>query len=508
MASADVLVAAKGTKVTGSRLAVSSQLPHAVEAFYGIPYARVPRRFAAAETIALDGAGDIDARRQAPEQPQAEAAPHQMQEDLLRLNVFRLAAQQDQTRPKTPAPVVVYMHGGCFNFGSPLDREWPSFLAQGGREVLVVTPGYRLGPLGFLAGQSEQANLGLADQRLAVEWTVAWIGVFGGNGADLTLMGWSAGAHSIGHHLLSPSPLPFTRAILESGSPTSRSVMSSSHSRVVSQQASFAAHAAALSGSTASLAALPLGPLLRASSAVWEENEAALTWPFQPVVDPRCATLPASPLRLWHALLHSSRPRNLSVLTGFCSNEGTAFVPPDTTLRHFFSSLLPDLASTHLRGLEALYACVAPDDRLAAAYGDYAYKAPVLHTAHMLSLAGGRVYLYEHAVAPGFHGGQLPLVAASVEAPGQRRIAQAMNSRWAAFAAGQPLDWPVFQSPFTGAGLGELLVFGHGNDEALGGDNEGVPVGSRCLTAREMQICRFWWEHMDLSHGKGLRAGL
>ncbi|PHH59871.1 hypothetical protein CDD81_2421 [Ophiocordyceps australis] len=504
MASQDVLVTAKGTKVTGTRLAASPELPQAVEAFYGIPYARVPRRFAAAEAMGLEGAGDIDATRPGPEQPHAWAADH-VQEGVLRLNVFGLATRQG---PRQGVPVVVYLHGGAFNHGSPLDRDWPSFVAQGGREMLIVAPGYRLGALGFLAGRSEQANLGLDDQRLAVQWTMAWIGVFGGNSADLTLMGWSAGAHSVGHHLLSPSPLPFKRAVLESGSPTSRSVLASNHSRVVTQQASLAAYAAARTGSNAPLGALPLQPLLQAAKAVWEENDAALTWPFQPVVDARCATLPASPLRLWHSALHSGRARNLHMLTGFCSHEGTAFVSPAVPLRLFFATLLPGLLGAHLDRLDALYACIDPKERLAAAYGDYAYKTPVLHTAHMVSLAGGRVYLYEYAVAPALHGGQLPLVAPSVKPPGQRRIAHAMNSRWSAFVSGQAPDWPLFQSPFNGSGSGELLVFGRANDESLGGSNQGVPLETRCLTAREMQLCRFWWDHMDLSLANGPKASL
>lgn len=65
-------------------------------------------------------------------------------------------------------------------------------------------------------------NQGLYDQALALEWIHHNIGAFGGDSQRITLFGESAGAASIGFHLLSPrSRSLFTNAILESGGPTS-----------------------------------------------------------------------------------------------------------------------------------------------------------------------------------------------------------------------------------------------------------------------------------------------
>lgn len=96
-------------------------------------------------------------------------------------------------------PVVIYVHGGAFNFGFPLERDLASFVAWGTNQVLVVSISYRLGALGFLAGapETQELNLGLRDQRLAVEWVWEWIGEFGGDAGDITLLGSSAGAHSV-----------------------------------------------------------------------------------------------------------------------------------------------------------------------------------------------------------------------------------------------------------------------------------------------------------------------
>ena len=75
---------------------------------------------------------------------------------------------------------------------------------------------------GFLTLQSSAApgNLGLRDQQLALRWVRDNIGAFGGDSRRVTLAGFSAGAASVGLHLVSPqSQGLFQRALLVSGSP-------------------------------------------------------------------------------------------------------------------------------------------------------------------------------------------------------------------------------------------------------------------------------------------------
>jgi carboxylesterase type B len=99
-------------------------------------------------------------------------------------------------------PVALYFHGGAFNFGNALDSAMDSFVSHEGggpaghRDVMVVTAAYRLGALGFLNGEGE-CNLGLKDQRAAVRWVADWAREFGGDGGNITVMGVSAGAHSV-----------------------------------------------------------------------------------------------------------------------------------------------------------------------------------------------------------------------------------------------------------------------------------------------------------------------
>ena len=82
-------------------------------------------------------------------------------EDCLYLNVYT----KDVTAKK---PVLVYIHGGSFIFGSP-KKLTPEYLLE--EDIVLVTVQYRLGPLGWLTTADSQApgNYGLHDQILALQ---------------------------------------------------------------------------------------------------------------------------------------------------------------------------------------------------------------------------------------------------------------------------------------------------------------------------------------------------
>lgn len=90
--------------------------------------------------------------------------------------------------------------------------------------VIFIAMNYRLGALGFLSGPSFQAeggvpNLGFRDQRLALDWIQQHIHRFGGDKDRVTVMGESAGAGSIMHHLTAfggAVRAPFAQAVLQS----------------------------------------------------------------------------------------------------------------------------------------------------------------------------------------------------------------------------------------------------------------------------------------------------
>ncbi|MFE1109101.1 carboxylesterase/lipase family protein [Streptomyces rochei] len=145
-----------------------------------------------------------------------------MSEDCLYLNVYTPAH-----RTNRPLPVMFWIHGGGFSFGSG-DREDGSLIART-NNVVVVTVNYRLGVFGFLdlPGLSRHGagNYGLLDQQAALRWTQRNIGAFGGDASRVTIAGESAGGHSVCALMASPPARGlFSGAIIQSGGCPSHTV--------------------------------------------------------------------------------------------------------------------------------------------------------------------------------------------------------------------------------------------------------------------------------------------
>jgi para-nitrobenzyl esterase len=137
-------------------------------------------------------------------------------EDCLYANVWTPSRP-----PATPLPVMVWIHGGAFLAGAASDTYYDAahFVAATG--VVVVSFNYRLGPFGFLGHPAVGGNFGLLDQRAALEWVKRNAAAFGGDPANITAFGESAGGVSIALHLLSPETSAlFNRAAIESGPPS------------------------------------------------------------------------------------------------------------------------------------------------------------------------------------------------------------------------------------------------------------------------------------------------
>jgi para-nitrobenzyl esterase len=146
--------------------------------------------------------------------------PPAVSEDCLYLNIWRPSQATEAN-----LPVMVWIYGGGFSNGSAaIPLYWGDRLAHKG--VLVVTFGYRVGPLGFLAHPEltresphhSSGNYGLLDQIAALQWVQRNIKAFGGDPGRVTIFGQSAGATSVS--ILVASPLArglFQQAIGQSG---------------------------------------------------------------------------------------------------------------------------------------------------------------------------------------------------------------------------------------------------------------------------------------------------
>ncbi|MGH3562207.1 MAG: carboxylesterase/lipase family protein, partial [Mycobacterium sp.] len=139
-------------------------------------------------------------------------------EDCLTLNVVAPKA----TGPD-PLPVMVFIHGGGYILGSSATPLYDG-AALARRGCVYVSVNYRLGALGCLdlsslstPGITLESNLYLRDLVLALRWVRENIAGFGGNPANVTIFGESAGAHIVATLLAVPAAEGlFARAIAES----------------------------------------------------------------------------------------------------------------------------------------------------------------------------------------------------------------------------------------------------------------------------------------------------
>jgi para-nitrobenzyl esterase len=175
--------------------------------FRGIPYAAAPfgeRLWGMPERPApWDAVRDCSTFGPVCPQPETQMALLGMEsevqgEDCLRLNVWTPAEDTD-----TKLPVMFWIHGGAFMFGSGSapGNQGHTFSRDG---VVFVSFNYRLGALGFLhtgALRPDRApgsgNYGIADQVAALRWVRDNIASFGGDPENVTVFGVSAGGNYI-----------------------------------------------------------------------------------------------------------------------------------------------------------------------------------------------------------------------------------------------------------------------------------------------------------------------
>jgi para-nitrobenzyl esterase len=214
-------------QVTVDTGALSGVKAPGVSVFRGIPYAAPPvgpLRWKATQAPAA-WKGVRDAAKFGPACPQDEAHKEAWaqvgprSEDCLTLNVWHPEGAKK-------AAVMVFLHGGGFTYGGagvPLYDG--ANLAK--RGVVVVTLNYRLGILGFFAHPALTAedpngklgNYGIMDQVEALRWVQRNIARFGGDPANVTVFGESAGAGTVQVMMGSPDAKGlFAKAISESGS--------------------------------------------------------------------------------------------------------------------------------------------------------------------------------------------------------------------------------------------------------------------------------------------------
>ena len=198
--------------------------------FRGIPYVgQQPvgslRWKAPVDAVPDDGVYEAYYNAKAAPQPEVELSSVYYQgEDCLYLNIWKPAKATAEKKP-----VIVWIHGGAYAYGGTVDPlyDFHNFVEEN-PDVIVVSVAYRLGVLGFLhlshlpdgKDYPDAQNLGLMDQLKALKWVHENIAAFGGDPANVTLMGESAGGGSVTSlSLIKGSHQYFKKVIALSGNP-------------------------------------------------------------------------------------------------------------------------------------------------------------------------------------------------------------------------------------------------------------------------------------------------
>ncbi len=445
--------------------------------FRGIPFAASPvgeLRFAAPRpperwTATLDCTGF------GPSAPQHPSALEQMlggsdvryDEDCLRLNVWSPGCDQ------AGRPVLVWIHGGGFLTGSG-SIPWYDGAHLAARDAVVVTVNYRLGVLGYLhleelgAGFEGSGNAGLLDQVAALGWVRDNIEAFGGDPANVTVFGESAGAMSIGSLLGTPQADGlFGRAILESGACSH--VHDSDYATEVARK-----FLAEIGADISELRSLPLDTLMDAQQRVSSGFAFEDGLPFQPVVDGR--VIPAHPLDR----VAAGMVAGVELLLGTTLEEMNMFLLMEPALAQLDEAAVAARVDAFFvpQGQEPGHALAAYRERLAnapvsevlsAALTDHTFRIPAIRLAEAQVAHQPNVWMYLFTFSSPAFGGALgachalevPFVWDNLDAtgaamfvggvgPAHQRLAKQMGDAWVSFARnGSPAaddlpDWPRY----------------------------------------------------------------
>ncbi|WP_411339838.1 carboxylesterase family protein [Sphingopyxis sp. J-6] len=385
-------------------------------------------------------------------------------EDCLIVNVWSPADRKRDER----LPVMVWLHGGGYGFGSSYDGGYDgSHLAKGER-VVVVSLNHRLNGFGYLdlgpeAGAAYAASglNGQLDIIAALRWVRANIGEFGGDAGNVTLFGQSGGGGKISALLAMPAGKGlFQKAIIQSGSdPLMRT-----------SEQGLAVRAQLLAG-----AGLPPADILKLREMPLDALTALFAkagiLSFGPVVDGReLPTHPSDPVA-------SPVSADVALMVGHTRDEATAILAADPAWPATDDAKLGMMAAMLMgpqfstEGL-ALYRSRLPAEKPMYILSDIMADKMFTHNAQLLATRkaaqAAPVYFYRidwrspvmNGVLRTPHGVEIPFVFGTVDTAGemtgqgasQDRMTALMQHSWGAFArSGNPSTaalpaWPRYDA--------------------------------------------------------------
>jgi len=402
-------------------------------AFWGIPYAKAPlgeRRFKKPEMAESWGEAVKDAREEGSACRQFELFMNKEYgtADCLFINVFT-----PQLNPTEKKAVIVWVHGGGYNFGNGgLPLFGPGKLMD--HDVVLVSFNYRLGVFGFLSTGDEviPGNNGMWDQVLALKWVQENIAAFGGDPSRVTIFGESAGGSSVSLLALSPATRGlFKGAIIQSGTEYSPWAMQEDPLRYAQMLASD------LNCPTDTTSAMSECLVGKTDDELFNTYKKTFPGPgfpqiyFSPVVEGPSNSdrfLPDHPSKLMKSKRHNQVP----VIIGVMQNEGgllnLGYNIDRTFVETYLSEVLDVVSDFNETHLESVADAVRKeyfsnvdfnnqqqlDTAVQEVITDLIYNAPTDKKARKLIKSGATVYKYvisyrgQHSFAPtgGFSTGE------------------------------------------------------------------------------------------------------
>ncbi|KAF9261268.1 alpha/beta-hydrolase [Marasmius fiardii PR-910] len=339
-----------------------------VEQFLNIPYGRDTggeKRFTNPERFVFPpNTTEYNATLPGPVCPQSLDTDTES-EDCLKLRVARPAGVKDGDR----LPVMVFIYGGGLFSGDIYNPSYdPEGLilqsVQNGLPVIYAAMNYRLNIFGFALSESLRAkkslNVGLKDQRLALEWIQQNIGYFGGDPERVTIFGQSSGALSVTLQILAyggSRPIPFHGGIMESTAleATSTSNLTADTYNAVAKLAGCNVDGDSQSdASLECLRALPMEQLMNITIVQHDSTADSNTGDtYLPTVDDDFLPLASS------ELTRRGMFPKIPVMIGWTDEDATLFTNPNINTsadtRDFMHIFFPDLTNTTLTTLLSLY---------------------------------------------------------------------------------------------------------------------------------------------------------
>ncbi len=384
-------------------------------------------------------------------------------EDCLDLNVWTPKPGHGKR------PVMVWIHGGGFSFGSANDQYYDGTNLAHSQDVVVVSMNHRLNAFGFInlgpdAGPqyAKSSNVGMLDLVQALQWVKANIDQFGGDPNNVTIFGQSGGGGKVSALLGMPAAHGlFEKAIVESGSDLTGETPAESlaqRDRILAALKLTPAEVMKLRDIPAPVLALAAA---KAGILIYHPTVDGDVLPA-PMFEPKATPISA----------------NVPLLVGHAHDEVTDLLINDPTWSTMTEADLQTKAAALLGGAErakaaiAIYNARAPSDPpnqvYASIYTDQMFTKKTIAQSDRKSAQHAPVYAYRvdwkspvlGGVLRSPHGVELPFVFDNVASapelvgsgPSQERMAKLMSASFANFArSGNPSvkgypKWPTYDA--------------------------------------------------------------